>query len=213
MLSRIRSTDDGHRSLAELNTKVEILQQENKKSGKLLEEEREKSEKWKIVADMHRHIIEDNERQNDENARKLEEKTREVEELSEELLSCKRDYKDLQYQFGRWWIDRCGIDAEYRNKSVKVQFVALGDRELAEKTKELFSIAWHVVDIEHIRWKPNPSSDRRIVVFSNDENAGGVRSAINDYNLLGERVTRRHKGPDMENDMTIVIFPEKGSRD
>ena len=145
--------------------------------------------------------------------RDSEEKSKELEERTKELAKCREDYNNLRYKFGQFWIDRCGMDSEYRNKSVRVQFVDLADLELAKRAKGLFSVAWHVRDIEHIRWKRNPSSDHRIIVFSDDENAGVVGSAINDFELLGERVTSRYKEQDMEDDVTIVIFSEKGSED
>ena len=152
-------------------------------------------------------------RERDENIRELEEKAKELEKRSEETAKCQEDYNRLQREFGRLRIHGCGIDGEYRNKSVKVQFVDLADRELAERAKELFSIAWHVRDIEQVQWKPNPSPDHRIIIFSNDEYASGVRSAINDHNLLGERVTKKGRDPSMEDDVTVVIFSEKGSGD
>ena len=144
-----------------------------------------------------------------ERARQLEHRAAARIEQSEELAKCREKYKNLQYEHGRWWIDRCGIDGEYRNRSVIVQFIALGDRALAEDAKELFSMAWRVKDIEHIQWKRNTCSSHRIVIFSNDEAAPGLRHAINEYNLLGgEQVGRMEKRSEMEDDVTIIIFPE-----
>ena len=152
--------------------------------------------------------------QEEEKTRGLEEATRKLNERSEELAKCREKYKNLHYEHGRWWIDRYGIDGEYRNRFVIVQFIALGDRALAEDAKELFSIAWRVKDIEHIQWKQNTCSSHRIVIFSNDEAAPGLRRAINEYNLLGgEQVGHMEKQSGMEDDVTIIIFPEKGSDD
>ena len=196
---------------------TENLRQAQEQSRNLEEElakERQEVEKLFAVASDHRHISEFHKHERDEKARELEEKTTELEERLEELAKCRESRDSLRYELGRWRIDRCGTDGEYRNKSVRVQFIDLADRKLAEQTKKLFSIAWRVEGIKQILLSSeNPSPDHRVVIFSNDENVGGVRSAINEHNLLGERVTNKCKKPDMEDDVTIVIFPDKGSED
>ena len=201
---------------AEEKTK-ENLRQAQEKSRKLEEElakERQEVEQLHTKVDLLKTKSTLFQQQEEEKTRGLEEATRKLNERSEKLAKCREKYKNLQYEHGRWWIDRYGIDGEYRNRFVIVQFIALGDRALAEDAKELFSIAWRVKDIEHIQWKQNTCSSHRIVIFSNDEAAPGLRRAINEYNLLGgEQVGHMEKQSGMEDDVTIIIFPEKGSDD
>ena len=195
----------------------ENLRQAQEKSRKLEEElakERQEVEHLQTKVDLLKTKSTLFQQREEEKTRGLEEATRKLNERSEELAKCRESRNSLRYEFGRWRIDRCGTDGEYRNKSVRVQFIDLADHNLAEQTKEIFSIAWRVEGIEQILLpSENPSPDHRVVIFSNDENVGGVRSAINEHNLLGERVTNKRKKPDMEDDVTIVIFPEKGSED
>ena len=194
----------------------ENLRQAQEKSRKLEEElakERQEVEQLQTKVDLLKTKGTLFQQQEEEKTRGLEEATRKLNDKSEKLAECERNHGSLSYEFGRWLIDRCGTDESIRNRSVVVQFVGLIDRDRAEKTKELFSISWRVKDIEHIQWKRNPDSDHRIVIFSNDETAHRLREIINGYNLLdGEQIGRMDKQSDMEDDVTIIIFTEKGVR-
>ena len=194
----------------------ENLRQAQEKSRKL-EEELAKAEKLAAVASGHRHFSELHKHERDEKARELEEKTTELEERSEELAKCTEDYNRLQYESGRWHIDRCGTDGEIRDLSVAVQFVALDDRHLAKQITELFSISWSAKKPDQILLsgddlRDNPCPDSRIVLFSNEERAGHLCFLMRKFNLLnGEKIYDKPKQSDMEDDVTIIIFPEKGS--
>lgn len=192
----------------------ENLRQAQEKSRKLEEElakERQEVEQLQTKVDLLKTKSTLFQQQEEEKTRRLEEATR---KLNKKLAECDKNYGSLSYEFGRWLIDRCGTDESIRNRSVVVQFVGLIDRDRAEKTKELFSISWRVKDIEHIQWKRNPDSDHRIVIFSNDETASRLREIINGRYLLdGEHIGRMDKQSGMEDDVTIIIFTEKGGED
>ena len=149
--------------------------------------------------------------------RQAEAKTRELKDTSEDLAKCREGYKRLQHESGRWHISRCGTDEEIRNLSVAVQFVALDDRHLAKQITELFSISWRVKKPDQILLsgddlRDNPCPDSRIVLFSNEERAGHLCCLMREFDLLnGEKIYDKPKQSDMEDDVTIIIFPEKGS--
>ena len=193
----------------------ENLRQAQEKSRKLEEElakERQEVEQLQTKADllkMRSTLFQQQE----------EAKTRELKDTSEDLVKCREDYKRLQYESGRWHISRCGTDEETRNLSVAVQFVALDDRHLAKQITELFSISWRVKKPDQILLRgddlrDNPCLDSRIVLFSNEERAGHLCFLMRQFDLLhGEKIYDKPKQSDMEDDVTIIIFPEKGSDD
>ena len=57
----------------------------------------------------------------------------------------------------------------------------------------------------------NPSSDARIVIFSDDEVGSNVKNAFNRYNLIDEKTACFEKsfadGKFPDDDIAIVVFP------
>ena len=93
--------------------------------------------------------------------------------------------------------------------SVAVQFINTNDVELAKQIKGwFFSLRgyWKLKEIEHIKWRQNPSGSARVVIFWDHGHAAGLTAAFNDCCLLEEGVDHRAKEPDMPEDITIVVF-------
>ena len=195
----------------------ENLRQAQEKSRKLEEElakERQEVEQLQTKVDLLKTKSTLFQQQEEEKTRGLEEATRKLNDKSEKLAECRKDYNSLQHQHGRAWIQSIGISKEILNLSVAVRFIDLRDRDLAKQSENIFSYIWRVEKSEHVLLSDNPSPDHRIVMFSDHEDASDLKVAINRYDLLdGERIDRRPKQSDMENDFTIIIFPEEGGWD
>ena len=181
-----------------------------------LKKERQKSANWETIANDHRQVGEVHKLERDEMAQELEIRTLRLHQLSDELATYREDYKSLEYESGRWHIDRCGTDEEIRNLSVAVLYVIPDDRHLAKQISELFSITWRVKNPDQFllagNLRDNPCPDSRIVLFSNDESAEHLCFLMRKFNLLnGETIYGKPKQSHMKDDVTIVIFPEKGS--
>ena len=195
----------------------ENLRQAQEKSRKLEEElakERQEVEQLQTKVDLLKTKSTLFQQQEEETTRGLEEATRKLNDKSEKLAECRKDYNSLQHQHGRARIQSIGLSKEIRNLSVAVRFIDLRDRDLAKQSENIFSYIWRVEKSEHVLLSDNPSPDHRIVMFSDHEDASDLRVVINRYDLLdGERIDRRPKQSDMENDFTIIIFPEEGGWD
>ncbi len=140
----------------------------------------------------------------------------------EELSKLRGEYRTFKRDHGRWRIFACGRELGKSLKlSVAILYVDHQDSKLAEKIYGLFhpfipGTPWmetqpkrNILDFD------NPSSDARIVIFSDHPNAGGIKDAFNHCELLDEPVKLFEKTfargniPDV--DIAIVIFPSKGT--
>ena len=137
----------------------------------------------------------------------------EAEGKAEELARLGEEFKAFKQQHGRWRIHVCGMSDTPLGLSVSVKFIEPRDAGLAERVLGYFITArpiWKTKDIEPIKWFRNPSK-ARIVIFSDHDNAEGIKAAFNDCDLLEEPVDRFDVGfargniPDV--DIAIVVFP------
>ena len=137
----------------------------------------------------------------------------ESEEKSKELTKLRSDFKGLQKQHGQLRIELCGSEKlRPIGLSIAVQFIDAQDSALAKHINALFwsplRPRWKTDQIDQIKWHQNPSGEARIVLFSDHEHAAGMTAAINDCELLEERVDRFPKKPDMKEDVTFIVFNE-----
>ena len=99
-----------------------------------------------------------------------------------------------------------------------VQFIEPRDSVLAERILGFFVSKRPIFktnDIEPVMWFRNPSSNSRIVIFSNHPNAGGIKAAFKYCDLLEEPVDKfemSFSGTEQAAfDIAIVVFPSDRS--
>jgi len=134
---------------------------------------------------------------------------------SEEKTKTIQTLRHSQYMHGQWRVTECGRDCTPLGWMVVVQFSESRDSDLAKAIRGLF---WHdtpwetykAAPVEQTLWRDNPSSRARIVIFSDHDHAAGIKAAINDCDLLPEKVDQRDKQAGMAADITIIIFDKIG---
>ena len=135
---------------------------------------------------------------------------RQAEDKEVELVGLQNQFKDFKQKYGRWWLQWGGSTTRPIGLSVAVQFIELCDSNLAEKIRGLFfslSGTWKRKPVEQVKWQRNPSSESRIVIFSDHEHADGIKNTFNNFCLLDEeRVNLYSKEPGMSEDITIIVF-------
>ena len=144
----------------------------------------------------------------------------EADEKAKELTKLRSDFKAFKQKHGLWRVQVCGFDNSPIGLSVVVQFIAPRDSGLAERILGFFVSARPIFktnDIEPIMWFRNPSSNSRIVIFSNHPNAGGIKAAFKNCDLLEEPVDKfemSFAGTEQAAfDIAIVVFPTDSSED
>ena len=141
-----------------------------------------------------------------------------VEDKERELSDLRGRYEALQKEHGHAVLWATGQECKSRGLSVAVQYVRIEDSELAKKIRSCFAYylqsGYKHPSTEHINLPfNNPSMSARIVIFSDSDVGSDVKHALNDYNLLGEKVANYEKSfagklPDV--DIAIVVFPSVG---
>lgn len=149
----------------------------------------------------------------------LELKQKELAAETTKLSEISNSFRAFRVQDGRWRIIQCGKADTSLGLTVAVYFIDSRDSDLAKMVRGFFSSEipgwspWKTLNVEQIPWRENPSSRARIVIFSDHPNAGGVKAAFNDCELLPERVDRFDKQTGMLVDVMIVIFDKVGRDD
>ncbi len=141
-----------------------------------------------------------------------------------ELSDLRTKYSSLQEQHGKAVLWASGQECNQRELSIVVQHVETNDVDLARKIRTLLTyylqgdrtVSRDKYEVQHILTPfTNPSSDARIVIFSDDEVGSNVKNAFNRYNLIDEKVARFEKsftdGKFPDDDIAIVVFPERSS--
>ncbi len=143
------------------------------------------------------------------------------EDREKELSGLRGAYEALRERYGKAILWVSGRTFESRNLSVAVQHVNIDDVELAKIIRGLLasqlqvgSMANENYEVKHILLPfSNPSSDARIVIFSDDEVGGSVKDAFNGYNLIDEKVARFDRsfadGNVPNVDIAVIVFPER----
>ena len=111
----------------------------------------------------------------------------EANEKAEELTKLRSRFKDFKKQHGLWRIQTCGREDSPIGLSVSVQFIEPRDSGLAERILGFFISVRPIFktnDIKPVTWFRNPSSNSRIVIFSNHPNAGGIKAAFKGNYIL-----------------------------
>ena len=133
-----------------------------------------------------------------------------ADEKEKELTELRSYSKAFKQKYGRWFLQWGGSTISPIGLSVAVQFIDLCDSNLAKKIWALFfSIGgtWKRKPVEQVKWQQNPSSESRVVIFSDHEHADGIKDTFNDFCLLDEeRVDLYSKDPGMSEDITIIVF-------
>ena len=145
--------------------------------------------------------------------------TKRLEETEQARKEEKEWCKEFQRRHGLWRIQQIGKECADMNLGVSVQFVDHKDVDLAKRIRwcfgerdDTFVSPWNPVDIEHIRWRQNPSKSSRIVVFSDNDRAGGIVGTFRDCELIEERMKHYPaqmlpgKQDEMLQDIAIIIF-------
>ena len=134
----------------------------------------------------------------------------EADEKTKELTKLRSDFKAFKQKYGCWFIQWEGSKPCPIGLSVAVQFIDLCDRNLAGKIWDLFFSSngtWKRKSLKQVQWKRNPSSESRVVMFSDDERTDGIPAVFNDLCLIDEeRVDLYSKHPGMSEDITIIVF-------
>jgi hypothetical protein len=136
-------------------------------------------------------------------------KGRELQEVTESFTA-------LRSQHGRWRITQCGKTTDPIGLSVAIQFSESRDSDLAKLIRGFFwqaDMPWQTyksTPVEQTLWKDNPSSQARIVIFSDHDHAAGIKAAFNDCELLPEKIDLRGKQGELAADITIIIFDKVG---
>ena len=133
-----------------------------------------------------------------------------ADETEKELTELRSYFKAFKQKYGRLFLQWGGSTTLPIGLSVEVQFIELCDSNLAKKIWDLFfSIGgtWKRKPAEQVKWQENPSSESRVVIFSDHEHADGIKDTFNDFCLLDEeRVDLYSKDPGMSEDITIIVF-------
>ena len=149
-----------------------------------------------------------------------------VEDKDRELSTVWSGYKALQEEHGNAVLWANGQECTSRRLTVAVQYVSVGDYDLAKKIRWLLAYHLQSRDLVNSKKYPakhitlpfnNPSRDARIVIFSDSDVGFSVKNAFNRYNLLGEKAASFEKsiagGELPEVDIAIVIFPFEGTEE
>ncbi len=142
----------------------------------------------------------------------------EADEKAKELTKLRSDFKAFKQEHGLWRVQVCGLEDSPIGLSVVVQFIEPRDSVLAERILGFFVSERPIFktnDIEPVMWFRNPSSNSRIVIFSNHPNAGGIKAAFKYCDLLEEPVDKfemSFSGTEQAAfDIAIVVFPSDRS--
>ena len=143
-------------------------------------------------------------------------KPRQLAEMYNESRSRLGIYRKKEIQCGLWRVRMSGMLSRPAKESMAVYYVHPDDKELAETICEMFTpvdggeSVWnphgvkHELSIEH-------KGDKRIVIFSDFDGAGGVQAAMNDCSLIeGEQVGLEPASKDQLHNLIVWVFPKTG---